>query len=268
MKRNVLFMTLAMAVVLTACGGNADKEASSNTETNVSEDAGAADDGAAEDGAADDDTQTADETQAAAADEAGAGAAETEAETESGGDDTAAAAGKYVKGTVTETGWESEFFGLRYTAPEGMGMSTEEELNDLMGLGQEVLSEDFSELQLKYAELTSVYEMMSVADDQTTNIVVTVEKLMGKMDAAQYAKALEQGLSQVTAINYTLISDDETVKIGGADYLKVSYEAESSGVSMYQDYYIAVVDNRAISLTLTYVDESARDNVLNAFTAY
>lgn len=37
---------------------------------------------------------------------------------------------------------------------------------------------------------------------------------------------------------------------------------------MYQDYYIAVVDNRAISLTLTYVDESARDNVLNAFTAY
>ena len=259
MKRKVLFMTLAMAVVLTACGGNADKEASSNTETNVSEDAGAADDGAAEDGAADDDTQTADETQAAAADEAGAGAAETEAETESGGDDTAAAAGKYVK---------SEFFGLRYTAPEGMGMSTEEELNDLMGLGQEVLSEDFSELQLKYAELTSVYEMMSVADDQTTNIVVTVEKLMGKMDAAQYAKALEQGLSQVTAINYTLISDDETVKIGGADYLKVSYEAESSGVSMYQDYYIAVVDNRAISLTLTYVDESARDNVLNAFTAY
>lgn len=267
MKRKVLFMTLAMAVVLTACGGNADKEASSNTEANVSEDAGAADDGAAEDGAADDDTQTADETQAAAADEAGAGAADTEAEAESGGD-TAAAAGKYVKGTVTETGWESEFFGLRYTAPEGMGMSTEEELNGLMGLGQEVLSEDFSELQLKYAELTSVYEMMSVADDQTTNIVVTVEKLMGKMDAAQYAKALEQGLSQVTAINYTLISDDETVKIGGADYLKVSYEAESSGVSMYQDYYIAVVDNRAISLTLTYVDESARDNVLNAFTAY
>ena len=50
MKRKVLFMTLAMAVVLTACGGNADKEASSNTETNVSEDAGAADDGAAEDG--------------------------------------------------------------------------------------------------------------------------------------------------------------------------------------------------------------------------
>ena len=63
MKRKVLFMTLAMAVVLTACGGKADKEASSNTEANVSEDAGAADDGAAEDGAADDDTQTADETQ-------------------------------------------------------------------------------------------------------------------------------------------------------------------------------------------------------------
>lgn len=47
MKRKVLFMTLAMAVVLTACGGNADKVASSNADANVSEDAGtAADDGA------------------------------------------------------------------------------------------------------------------------------------------------------------------------------------------------------------------------------
>ena len=121
MKRKVLFMTLAMAVVLTACGGNADKEASSNTETNVSEDAGAADDGAAEDGAADDDTQTADETQAAAADEAGAGAAETEAETESGGDDTAAAAGKYVKGTVTETGWKVNFSDFAIPLLRGWG---------------------------------------------------------------------------------------------------------------------------------------------------
>lgn len=268
MKRKVLFMTLAMTVVLTACGGNADKAASSNADATVSEDAGtAADDGAesTDDGA--ESTDTADDVQAATADEAGVGAADTEAEAEEEGGEEAAA-GKYAKGSVSETGWESEFFGLRYTAPEGMGMSTEEELNELMGLGQEVLSDDFSELQLKYAELTSVYEMMSVADDQTTNVVVTVEKLMGKMDASQYVSALEQGLSQVSAISYTLISDDETVKIGNGDYIKVSYQAESSGVSMYQDYYVRVVDDRAIALTLTYIDESARDNVLNAFTAY
>ena len=275
MKRKVLFMTLAMTVVLTACGGNADKAASSNADANVSEDAGtAADDGAeSTDDAAEstddaaESTDAADDVQAATADEAGVGAADTEAEAEAEGDGEAAS-GKYAKGSVSETGWESEFFGLRYTAPEGMGMSTEEELNGLMGLGQEVLSDDFSELQLKYAELTSVYEMMSVADDQTTNVVVTVEKLMGKMDASQYVSALEQGLSQVSAISYTLISDDETVKIGNGDYIKVSYQAESSGVSMYQDYYVRVVDDRAIALTLTYIDESARDNVLNAFTAY
>lgn len=266
MKRKVLFMTLAMAVVLTACGGNADKAASSNADANVSEDADtAADDGAESTDDAAESTDAADDVQAATADEAGIGAADTEAEAEGDGE---AASGKYAKGGVSETGWESEFFGLRYTAPEGMGMSTEEELNELMGLGQEVLSDDFSELQLKYAELTSVYEMMSVADDQTTNVVVTVEKLMGKMDASQYVSALEQGLSQVSAISYTLISDDETVKIGNGDYIKVSYQAESSGVSMYQDYYVRVVDDRAIALTLTYIDESARDNVLNAFTAY
>ena len=254
MKKKVLFMTLAMAVVLTACGGNADKAASSNTDTNVSGEAGTEDAGTKAADAAEDD---------AAADDAAENA--DEAEAESGQE---AATGKYAKGTVTENGWESEFFGLRYTTPEGMGMSTEVELNELMGLGQEVLSDDFSELQLKYAELTSVYEMMSVADDQTTNVVVTVEKLMGKMDASAYVKALEQGLSQVSAISYTLISDDETVKLGNGEYVRVSYQAEASGVSMYQDYYVRVVDDRAIALTLTYLDESARDTVLNAFTAY
>ena len=154
MKRKVLFMTLAMAVVLTACGGNADKAASSNADANVSEDAGtAADDGAESTDDAAESTDAADDVQAATADEAGVGAADTEAEAEAEGDGEAAS-GKYAKGSVSETGWESEFFGLRYTAPEGMGMSTEEELNGLMGLGQEVLSDDFSELQLKYAELT------------------------------------------------------------------------------------------------------------------
>lgn len=267
MKRKVLLMALAMTVVLSACGGNSDKEASSNTDANVSEEAGTEDTDAAEDAEVEDAADVAGEDIDAAGEDAGAEDADAAGE-DAEAEDSEAAAGKYAKGTVTETGWESEFFGLRYTAPEGMGMSSEEELNELMGLGQEVLSEDFSELQLKYAELTSVYEMMSVADDQTTNVVVTVEKLMGKMDASAYVDALEQGLSQVTAINYTLISDDETIKIGNNDYVKVSYEAESSGVSMYQDYYVAVVDDRAIALTLTYIDESARDNVLNAFTAY
>ena len=261
MKRKVLFLTLAMAVVLTACGGNADKETSSNTDVNATEDTSSTDDTAADDDAAADTDAAGDD---AAADTAGtedADAADTEAEAEGGEE---AAAGKYAKGTVTETGWESEFFGLRYTTPEGMSMSTEEELNDLMGLGQD----DFSELQLKYAELTSVYEMRSVADDQTTNVVVTVEKLMAKMDVSKYVEALEQGLSQVSAINYTLVSDTDTVKIGDGEYTKVSYEAESSGVSMFQDYYVRIVDDRAIAITLTYVDESARDNVVNAFSAF
>lgn len=254
MKRKVLFMALAMTVVLTACGGNADKEASNSTGADVTEDAGTEDTDAAEDAGTEN------------ADAAGEDLTAEDAEAE-GSEDAAAATGKYEKGTVTETGWESEFFGLRYTLPEGMVMSTEEELNEMMGLGQEVLSEDFSELQLKYAELTSVYEMMSVADDQTTNVVVTVEKLMAKMDVSSYIDALEQGLAKVSTISYTLVSDDETVKIGNSDFVKVSYQAETSGVSMYQDYYVTIVDDRAMALTLTYVDESARDNVLNAFTA-
>lgn len=183
------------------------------------------------------------------------------------GKDTGAV-GKYAKGTVTETGWESEYFGLCFTAPEGMSMVSEEQLEKMRGIARESLSGDFSEQQLEYAELTSVYEMMSGVDGDITNVVVAADKLPGKMDASRYVEMVEQSMAQASGVSYTLVSDDEIVKIGNEDYNKISYQVEAAGALVYQDNYVRVVGDRAITLALTYIDEGARDDVLNAFTAF
>ncbi len=243
MKKKVLFMTLAAAVVLTACGGNAESE-STAVEAAVEEEA-----------EVEADVEEADETEEAAV--------ETE--------ETEEAASEFVKGIVTENGWESEYLGLRYTAPEGMAMSTEEELNAMMGLGEEVISEDFSELQLEYAKMSSVYEMMSTDEMGITNVVVTAEKLLvNGMDAEAYADAVRQGLESVSQIDYTISEENEAVTIAGLDFIKVSSVADYSGVSMYQDYYIGIIGDRALSIAVTYVDQSAElaEQVVNAFEAY
>ena len=258
MKKKVLFMTLAAAVVLTACGGKTETE-SADVETAVTEEA---------------DVETEGE-EAEEADTADAQEAEPEEAVEAEEEETAEAAEEassdYVKGTVTENGWESEWLGLRFTTPEGMTMSTDEELNEIMGLGEEVLSEDFSELQLEYAKMSSVYEMMSADEPGLTNVMVTAEKmLVSSMDAEAYADAVRQGLESVSQIDYTISEENENVTIGGTDFVKVSAAADYSGVSMYKDYYIGIIGDRAVSIAVTYVDDTAdlANQVVNAFEAY
>lgn len=252
MKRKLLLVTLAAAVMLTACGGKEKSDSTAETTT----------------------TTEAEATPEAAAEDTGAETGDTETETEDAAadaEDTAATEGEYVKGTSTETGFESEWLGLRYTAPEGMVMSTEEELNEVMGMGQEMLSEDFSELQLEYAKMSSVYEMMSKNEAGTTNIIVTVEKLpSSNFSVEDYAEAIKTNLKAVTTIAYTISDDLETVSVGGSDFTKITAQADYSGVNMHQDYYVRVIGDRAVSMALTYVDETASEAeaIINAFEAY
>lgn len=175
---------------------------------------------------------------------------------------------EYHRGTITKTGCESKFIGLRYTNPEGMSMLTKEELDGLIELDKENLSNNFSQYELGVIKLTTISEMMSIADDQPTTVMVCVENLMDETDIYQYIKGHEVRLAQFYPINYTLISDDETVKIGNEDYIKVSYIVECNNVFMYMDSYFRVVDERIIMISLIFDDESAKDDILDAFTAY
>lgn len=68
--------------------------------------------------------------------------------------------------------------------------------------------------------------------------------------------------------NYTLISDDETVRIGNDDYIMVSYMVDFNNIFRYQDSYFRLVGDRVIMISVNYNDERARDNILDAFTAY
>ena len=180
----------------------------------------------------------------------------------------AEAAEEFTKGELTAEGWESKWLGIRYMAPSDTAMATEEELNSMMGLGQEVLSEDFNDLQLQYAELTTVYEMMCMSQDQVTNIMVTIEKLPIAMDIDTYISSFEKTLSRVSAMTYTVVGSDEVIKLGERKFTRVKCVADYNGVEIYQDYCIAIVEDRAVSVTVTYLDEVAAENILSGFEAY
>lgn len=191
---------------------------------------------------------------------------ETVAETEIATEE--AEAPEYVKGIHTETGWESEWLGMRYTAADGVVMSTEEELDAVMSAGREALSEDFSEAQLVYAELTTVYEMMCTAPDQVTNLSVSVENVMMEMSVDTFVSVFKNTLSEVSAMSMTITNEGEDVTVAGNEFKKLQCSVDYEGMTIYQDYYLATKDTRAISIVVTYLDAAEAEKLMSGFQTY
>ena len=82
----------------------------------------------------------------------------------------------YEKGKITETGFESKWLNLRFTTPNGAFLLSQEELDQVMAQGAELLYGDEAQQQLDYAALTTVTEMM-VQNADGSNVIVQVEKL-------------------------------------------------------------------------------------------
>ncbi|MCM1126866.1 MAG: hypothetical protein NC429_10390 [Lachnospiraceae bacterium] len=176
---------------------------------------------------------------------------------------------EFSKGTLSESGWESEWIGMRFTAPEGSRMSTEEELDQLMGISEELLAEDLSKAQLKYAELISVREMMCYDELTKSNVIVNVDRMPFEMSEEDYSAQLELSLTSVSAMKYEKQGEDEMAEIAGIPYLKCVYRVEGMGQIMHTDYYVRMINDRAVSLAVTYGkgNEEQAASLLGGFSA-
>lgn len=181
---------------------------------------------------------------------------------------TACGGASYTPGVYTETGYESEFLGLRFTTPEGFALATEEELSQLMGVSMDNM-ENVSELQKKYAELVTVYEMMVTDETGVVNGQIILEKTGVNVDT--YIDAFTGQLeSQMSGMSVELDETATDVEIAGATYKKLSADIESYGVVLTQDYYFRKVGDRMACMCITWMEgmEEGRDAIMNAFAAY
>ena len=181
---------------------------------------------------------------------------------------TACGGKTYTPGTFTDTGYESEFLGFRYTTPDGCVLATEEELSQLMGMSLDAMGDDISEVQKKYAELTTIYEMMVTDSTGAANVNVVLEKT--NVSFSKYLDAFKEQLNGLSSMSVTLKGDAEEVDIAGATYTKLAADVETSGFVMYQEYYLRKVGDRMMCITVTFADgfEAEKDAIMNGFAAY
>lgn len=181
---------------------------------------------------------------------------------------TACGGASYTPGVFTETGYDSEFLGFRFTTPDGFALATEEELTELMGVTIKSM-ENASDLQKKYAELTNIYELMATNADGTVYGQIILEKTAVSLDT--YLEVIISQLEESEqGVNITVQEGTEEVEIAGAAYTKMSAEMESYGMVFSQDYYFRKVGGRMMCMAITWMEgcEADRDALMNAFAAY
>ena len=176
---------------------------------------------------------------------------------------------EYEKGLLTETSFESKFIGIRFTLPEGFVMATAEDIDEMMGIGAEIVGLD--QKTVDYANLTTVYEMMASAPAGSPNVIVLAEKLLLRsISENQYIDALKEQLKNLSTMDYTFGEEITSVNIAGREYKKLTAYANANGVDIMQDYIIRKSDNRIVGFITTYTEDNteALDKLMNGFSAY
>ena len=113
----------------------------------------------------------------------------------------------YTPGTFTDAGYETEFLGFRFNTPDGFALATTEELEQLMGISMDSLTEsgDVTEVQAKYAQLTSIYELMVTDSMGVANANIILEKTVLPLNS--YIEVLKEQLQTISTMSVTFTGE-------------------------------------------------------------
>lgn len=184
---------------------------------------------------------------------------------------------KYSKGTLTDSGFESEWMEIRFNAPEGYVVATQEELDDFISMGQDYVEAAYEENGKKvinYTELTTVYELMTYLPDPDNfgagdpNLSLAAEKTVLSTD--KYMEALKSQMETLFSGVPITWGDAVSEKVGGLDCDKYTATMDYGVAKMVQSYYITKKGNRVIYFIVSYTPghEEDVDKLMNAFEPY
>ncbi len=156
---------------------------------------------------------------------------------------------EYTAGTVTETGYESTWSGIKFTAAAGVVMASDEELIEVIS-----------------ADDAADYEMMATDENYNTVLVRSVVMPEGMSlkdyDEAQLADIKDQFEASGLSVE---ASDAAEASFGGKAYEGTVYTVSMGGSALYQCIYRAVLGDRVSEICFTYSDEAALTSLVDCF---
>jgi len=181
----------------------------------------------------------------------------------------------YVKGIITENGFESEWMGLKFTKPATVIMATQEEMDAVMLQVLQLLYGENAEAMFDYATMASVNEMQATWLAGSPVVQIMVEKLpMAGWTETSYLSAVAANLnatSQTSGLIYTIDENLYSLELAGQEFIGMETSVDiGAGNIIYQDYLVKEKDSRMIIIAFSYIEamESYLQEAIAAFSAY
>lgn len=156
-------------------------------------------------------------------------------------------------GTIEGNVYTNASLGVQATIPEEFVLYTEEQIQEVLGVGAEMMEEANYNVDA-LEEGGTLYEVMAATADGTTNLQIVIENpevsTGMKLSVEQYAKVLETNLTTAYKANGLEVESSGITEENknGLDCQKVN--VTFSG--MTQEYYVTEVDGYMVSFTVTY----------------
>lgn len=234
-KIAVLAMTLALAGVLTACGGSASSGSASGS-----------------------------------ASEASASAAVSSAAASSEAASSAASAASFEPGTLQADTYTNEFFGVKFTLPEGFAFYDEAQMADMNKSVGSLVSEDIA----KALESGVAFFDMAAATEDGTNVNVVIEyagtPAAQALDSATYLEYAKENLASQLSSSGVTVKEAEIGKYKnvqtGDEFDSMKLQIEMQGIPMYEELVCLKSGDYFMSITATSQDEADLEKILENLT--
>jgi len=169
---------------------------------------------------------------------------------------------EFSRGTTADNTYTSTFAGFKFEAPDDWTLASEEELNSMMNVA--IDNTDANALAKKYLELSTVYDMIAVAPDNT-NIMIMYENLAltpggTSYSEADYAEAVKGQLDS----SYNC-GDTYTTELAGKTFTVMPasiYDGQA-----YQEYYLLKVGTYMACIVFTGMSDPASSGMTEYFSA-
>ena len=158
------------------------------------------------------------------------------------------------QGTIEGNVYTNASLGIQATIPEGFVLYTDEQIQEVLGVGAEMMEEANYDVDA-IEESGTLYEVMASTEDQSTNLQITIENTEVsagmKVSVEQYAKILEKTVTTAYKANGIEVktSDITEENKNGLDFQKLSATFEGAT----QEYYVTEIDGYMVLFSVTYI---------------
>ena len=131
----------------------------------------------------------------------------------------------------------NDWFEITVTIPDGYQVLGADEIQNILGAGQEAIINDglMTAEELDEAEGNTIYDFYVFDPTETSSLALGYEKLPASVSEEEYLDSVKINLESLQSLEYEL-GQTETVTLGKHEYMKMT--ASLNGGAVSQEYYV------------------------------